>query len=117
MRPRLRRRNEYKIRVLSRLAVQGGRDQVMLLSHGLWQRRYGGDRGIVGQTIAANGTPYTVVGVMPAGFEFPHEQYQFWVPFAPFATTRRGWSTEAHASWRSSAVCAAAPRPSRRRRS
>ena len=59
-----------------------GRDQVMLLAHGLWRRRYGGDPGIVGQTITANGMPYTVVGVMPAGFEFPHEQYELWVPFA-----------------------------------
>ena len=61
---------------------EGGRDQVMLLSHGLWQRRYGADPGIVGQTITANGKPYTVVGVMPAGFEFPQKRYELWVPFA-----------------------------------
>ena len=61
---------------------EGGRDQVMLLSHGLWQRRYGGDPGIVGQTITANGKPYTVVGVMPAAFEFPQKRYEVWVPFA-----------------------------------
>ena len=61
---------------------EGGRDQVMLLSHGLWQRRYGGDPGIVGQTITANGKPYTVVGVMPAAFEFPEKRYELWVPFA-----------------------------------
>ena len=61
---------------------EGGRDQVMLLSHGLWQRRYGGDSGIVGQTITANGKPYTVVGVMPAAFEFPEKRYELWVPFA-----------------------------------
>jgi putative ABC transport system permease protein len=61
---------------------EGGRDQVMLLSHGLWQRRYGSDPGIVGQTITANGKPYTVVGIMPAGFEFPEKRYELWVPFA-----------------------------------
>jgi putative ABC transport system permease protein len=61
---------------------EGGRDQVMLLSHGLWQRRYGGDPGVVGRRITANGKPYTVVGVMPAAFEFPHERFQLWVPFA-----------------------------------
>jgi putative ABC transport system permease protein len=61
---------------------EGGRDQVMLLSHRLWQRRYGGDPGIVGQTITANGKPYAVVGVMPAAFEFPQKQYELWVPFA-----------------------------------
>jgi putative ABC transport system permease protein len=61
---------------------EGGRDQVMLLSHGLWQRRYGGDPGIVGRTITANGKPYTVVGVMPAAFEFPQGRFELWVPFA-----------------------------------
>jgi putative ABC transport system permease protein len=61
---------------------EGGRDQVMLLSHALWQRRYGGDPAIVGQTITVNGKPYTVIGVMPAGFDFPHKRYQVWVPFA-----------------------------------
>jgi putative ABC transport system permease protein len=61
---------------------EGGRDQVMLLGYGLWQRRYGGNPGIIGQTITANGRPYTVVGVMPASFEFPTKRYQLWVPFA-----------------------------------
>src|SRR4029453_7974444 len=61
---------------------EGGCDQVMLLSHGLWQRRYGSDPGIVGGTITANGKPYPVVGVMPAAFEFPQERFELWVPFA-----------------------------------
>jgi len=61
---------------------EGGRDQVMLLSHGLWQRRYGGDPGILGRTITANGKPYTVIGVMPAAFEFPQKRFELWVPFA-----------------------------------
>jgi putative ABC transport system permease protein len=61
---------------------EGGRDQVLLLSHALWQRRYGADPAIVGQTITANGKPYTVIGVMPAGFAFPDKRYQLWVPFA-----------------------------------
>jgi putative ABC transport system permease protein len=61
---------------------EGGRDQVVLLSHALWQRRYGGDSAIVGQKIILNGTPHTVAGVMPAGFDFPHKRYQLWVPFA-----------------------------------
>jgi putative ABC transport system permease protein len=68
---------------------EDGRDQVMLLSHGLWQRRYGGDPGIVGQTITANGKPYTVVGVMPAAFEFPQKRYEIWVPFA-FRNNKQG---------------------------
>jgi putative ABC transport system permease protein len=61
---------------------EGGRDQVMLLSHALWQRRYGGEPAIVGQTITANGKPYVVAGVMPAAFEFPEKRYEVWVPFA-----------------------------------
>jgi len=61
---------------------EGGRDQVMLLGYALWQRRYGGDPAIVGRPITANGKPYTVVGVMPAGFEFPQKRYEVWVPFA-----------------------------------
>ena len=61
---------------------EGGRDQVMLLGYTLWQRRYGADPAIVGQTITANGKPYTVIGVMPDGFDFPNKRYQLWVPFA-----------------------------------
>src|SRR4030095_15796923 len=61
---------------------EGGRDQVVLLGYALWQRRYGGDPGIVGQTITANGRPYSVIGIMPAAFEFPGKRFELWVPFA-----------------------------------
>jgi predicted permease len=43
---------------------------VVLLSHAFWKRQYAGDRGIVGQAIDLNGTPVTVIGVMPDGFDF-----------------------------------------------
>jgi putative ABC transport system permease protein len=62
---------------------EAGRDRVMLLSHGLWRRRFGGDPSVVGRTVVANSKPYTVVGVMPPGFEYPEKRYQLWVPF-PF---------------------------------
>jgi putative ABC transport system permease protein len=53
--------------------------QVVMLSHGLWQRRYGGDAGIVGQTIVVDGRSVSVVGIMPAGFAFPG-RVDLWVP-------------------------------------
>ncbi|HKQ52491.1 MAG TPA: ABC transporter permease, partial [Pyrinomonadaceae bacterium] len=43
---------------------------VVVLGHGIWQRRFGGDRSIVGKSITLNGTPFTVVGVMPENFQW-----------------------------------------------
>jgi putative ABC transport system permease protein len=53
---------------------------VMVLSHGLWRRRFGGDPNVVGRTITANNRPFTVVGVMGPDFSFLGPRYQFWVP-------------------------------------
>jgi putative ABC transport system permease protein len=53
---------------------------VVVLGHSLWQRRFGGDRGIVGRALQLDGRPYTVVGVMPPGFRFPAAA-ELWVPF------------------------------------
>jgi len=50
-------------------SIKGGRD-VVLLSHAYWKRQFGGDRGIVGRSITLNGTPTTVVGVLPETFDF-----------------------------------------------
>jgi putative ABC transport system permease protein len=57
-----------------------GADRVVLLSDGLWQRRFGRDPGIVGKTLILNELPHTVVGVMGAGFKFP-EETELWIPF------------------------------------
>jgi len=52
---------------------------VMLLSYGLWQKRFGGDPGIVGRSLVTEGTPVTIVGVLPASFDFPSGA-KFWRP-------------------------------------
>ena len=58
---------------------QRGADNVVVIGYGLWQRRFGGDRGVVGRTIGVNGAPRIVVGIMPMGFDFP-ERAQLWMP-------------------------------------
>ena len=55
---------------------------VAVLSYGLWQRRFGGDRTIVGRTIPFNGVPRTVVGVMPQYFDYPTAHVDVWLPMA-----------------------------------
>jgi len=59
-----------------------GGPHVVLLSHGVWQRRYASDATIIGRSITVNGNPHTVVGVMPPGFQFP-ERAQLWIPQVP----------------------------------
>ena len=48
-----------------------GRDQVVILTHRLWQRRFGGDDGIIGRRLLFNGRPVEVIGVLPSSFRFP----------------------------------------------
>jgi putative ABC transport system permease protein len=57
-----------------------GKDHVVVLSYGLWQRRYASDRAILGKAIRINQESYTVIGVMPQGFAFPVAQQKLWVP-------------------------------------
>ena len=57
-----------------------GTSDVIVLSHGFWRRRFGGDPNIVGRTVTANNRPFTVVGVMGPDFSFLGPRYQFWVP-------------------------------------
>ena len=69
-------------RVFTAAEDRPGSERVVVLSHGLWQRRFGGDPGIVGKTLTLNGAGYTVVGVMPARFQFPTVDDEAWVPIA-----------------------------------
>ena len=57
-----------------------GREQVAVIRHGLWQRRFGSDPDIVGKSIRIDGKPHTVVGVMPDSFEFPLAFNDVWTP-------------------------------------
>jgi putative ABC transport system permease protein len=57
-----------------------GDNDVIVLSHGFWQRRFTGDPDIVGRTITANNRSFTVVGIMPPAFSYQGARYQFWVP-------------------------------------
>ncbi|MBU6400043.1 MAG: ABC transporter permease [Verrucomicrobia bacterium] len=59
-----------------------GKHHVVLLSHDLWQRRFGRDTNIIGQSITLNAEPYTVVGVMPPRTFFPEPDTQLWTPLA-----------------------------------
>src|SRR5262245_6475441 len=59
-----------------------GKDHVVLLSHELWQRRFGGESGIIGQSIRLNDEPYTVIGVMPPRLFFPDRNTQLWTSLA-----------------------------------
>ena len=52
---------------------------VAMISTGLWKRRFGGDPAIAGRTVTLDATPYTVIGVLPAGFEFPLAGLDVWV--------------------------------------
>ena len=58
-----------------------GREQVVVLKHSLWQRRYGSDPNILGQPIELNGKAHTVIGVMPSDFNFPYNGGELWTPF------------------------------------
>src|SRR5262245_56098547 len=71
-----------------------GAEPVVLLSHNLWRRRFGADTQIIGRTVTLDSKPYRIIGVMPAGFAFPHgtdlpplfgfpERVELWTPLIP----------------------------------
>ena len=84
-------RNPVRGRWFRREEYQPGRDRVVILSDGLWRRRFGEDPGIVGRTLPLNGQPYTIVGIMPPEFQFPFER-DVWAPHAvrPSDRAQRG---------------------------
>ncbi len=65
-----------------------GRDAVVLLSHGLWQRRFGGANDVLGRTIGLGGRQYEIIGVMPRTLTWP-DKAEAWAPLAPSEQTRQ----------------------------
>jgi len=69
--------------------AEPGRDPTVVLSHGLWQRRFGGREAALGETLRVNGVQHTVVGILPEGFRFVDPDVQLWTPVA-FTPEERG---------------------------
>jgi putative ABC transport system permease protein len=59
-----------------------GSEHVVLLGHGLWQRRFGSDPGVVGKTINLNGEGYTVLGVLSKDLRYPDRESEVWLPLS-----------------------------------
>lgn len=84
-----------------------GAEPVVLLDHGLWERRYNADPEILGRPITIDGVQHTVVGIMPPDFAFPYGEVKIWLPTTESVTADRsrrtyqlvgrlaeGWSAE-----------------------
>ncbi|HKQ80161.1 MAG TPA: ABC transporter permease [Blastocatellia bacterium] len=87
--------NPFLGRVYGPEEEQPGHNRVVILNHGFWSRRFGSNPTIVGKSLTLNGVPYDVVGVMPAGFQFPSddEPVALWIPmtFSASEMTNRGF--------------------------
>jgi predicted permease len=62
--------------------AEPGHEQEVILSHGLWQQLYGGDRSVLGRSLRISGRPFAIIGVMPAGFNFIDPDVRLWMPVA-----------------------------------
>jgi predicted permease len=68
-----------------------GRNRVVVISHGLWTRRFGADPGIVGRAVTLNKEPFEIVGVMPAPFTYPAGRtIDIWIPLSYFGPDQIG---------------------------
>jgi predicted permease len=83
------------------------RTQVVVLSHRLWQRRFGGNPGAIGSTIEIDGRPFEIIGVMAEDFYFPSKDEQFWLPSRLHALSapkpevaERSWGNRYNDLWR-----------------
>lgn len=83
-------------RSFARAEMQAGGPPAIIVSHSLWTRALGRNPGVLGRTLRLDDRPYTVVGVMPAGFGFPRRSAfpghtEFWVPLLPRPITGGGF--------------------------
>jgi putative ABC transport system permease protein len=78
---------------------QAGAARVVILSHSLWQGRFGSDAGLVGRSVVIDGSPYTVVGIMAPGFKLDGEPADLYTPIALSEAHNRGdeWTYLAYA--------------------
>lgn len=60
---------------------------VVVLSHDLWQKQFGGNPSVIGRAVNLSRRNYTIIGVMPAEFQFPSQDIKLWVPIAGAMTT------------------------------
>ena len=74
-----------------------GGPPVVLIGEGLWRRRFGGDRSVIGQTIEVDRAKRTIIGILPQGFRFPSAATELWLPMAldPAATEAGGFGHDA----------------------
>jgi predicted permease len=75
-----------------------GHESAVVLSYNFWQRRYGGDRSMVGRDIRLSGMPVRVVGVLPPGFEYLWNDIDLWLPL-PFTPEQRADNTRHSNNW------------------
>ena len=79
----------------------GGSSDVIVISHGLWQRRFGGNASIVGQSVQVNGRARTIIGVMPASFKLPTDfaslrPTEAWVPEVVNPSSLGAWGSRSY---------------------
>ena len=79
----------------------GGSSDVIVISHGLWQRRFGGSESILGQSVQVNGRTRTIIGVMPAAFKLPNDfaslrPTEAWVPEVVNPSSLGAWGSRSY---------------------